>query len=116
MVDNDNIQKIFSNNLKQLLESSDKTQLELSKFLGVSNTTVNNYVKGYNMPRMDKIDRICQFFNISRLQLIEENPQPQDDEETIVLARKLGSLNQGQINLINQMIEQFEQNKDKNDD
>lgn len=116
MVDNDNIQKIFSNNLKQLLESSDKTQLELSKFLGVSNTTVNNYVKGYNMPRMDKIDRICQFFNISRSQLIEENPQPQDDEETIVLARKLGSLNQGQINLINQMIEQFEQNKDKNDD
>ncbi|WP_455093200.1 helix-turn-helix domain-containing protein [Parvimonas micra] len=48
-----------------------KTQLELSKYIGVSNTTVNNYVKGYNMPRMDKIDKICSFFNIKRSDLLE---------------------------------------------
>lgn len=115
MTEKDNIQKIFSNNLKDLLEKSDKTQLELAKFLGVSNTTVNNYVKGYNMPRMDKIDKICQFFSVRRSDLIEKINQ-KDDEDTIVLARKLGTLNESQINLINQMIDEFENNKGKNNE
>ena len=73
MANNKNeIQAIFSSNLKDLLESKNATQLELAKFLNVSNTTVNNYVKGYNMPRMDKIDGICNFFNINRSDLIEQ--------------------------------------------
>lgn len=57
-----NLPEIFSSNLKRYLSEQNRTQLELSKYLGVSNTTVNNYVKGYNMPRMDKIDKICSFF------------------------------------------------------
>lgn len=71
------IQDIFSKNLKSLLDQKDATQLELAKFLGVSNTTINNYVRGYNMPRMDKIDRICAFFNVRRTDLIEEQKNPE---------------------------------------
>lgn len=70
---NNEIQKIFSKNLKRLLEEKNTTQLELAKYLNVSNTTINNYVKGYNMPRMDKIDGICEFFNVKRSDLIEDN-------------------------------------------
>lgn len=81
MANNKNeIQAIFSSNLKDLLKSKNATQLELAKFLNVSNTTVNNYVKGYNMPRMDKIDGICNFFNINRSDLIEQK----DPELTFV--------------------------------
>ena len=58
-----------------------KTQLELSKYIGVSNTTINNYVKGYNMPRMDKIDKICRFFNIKRSDLLE-NKQISENQQT----------------------------------
>lgn len=68
----DKIQEIFSKNLKILLDEKDATQLELANFLGVSNTTINNYVKGYNMPRMDKVDAIAKFFNISREELISD--------------------------------------------
>lgn len=70
-MDEKSIQNIFSYNLRRLLMERNKTQLELSKYIGVSNTTVNNYVKGYNMPRMDKIDKICSFFNIKRSDLLE---------------------------------------------
>ena len=73
-----NLPEIFSKNLKRYLEEQDRTQLELAKYLGVSNTTVNNYVKGYNMPRMDKIDKICQFFNIKRTDLIEDKTKEID--------------------------------------
>lgn len=66
-----NLPEIFSSNLNRYLDDQNRTQIELAKYLGVSNTTVNNYVKGYNMPRMDKIDKICSFFGIQRTDLIE---------------------------------------------
>jgi transcriptional regulator len=38
----------------------------------VSTTSVNNWVKGYNTPRMDKIDKICEFFGVNRENLLSE--------------------------------------------
>ena len=68
----DQIKNIFSKNLNRLLEEKGATQLELANYIGVSNTTVNNYVQGYNTPRMDKVDKICDFFGITRSELLEE--------------------------------------------
>lgn len=64
--------KIFSLNLIRLLEEKKASQLDLAKYLGVSNTTVNNYVKGYNAPRMDKVDKIAEFFGVNREDLISD--------------------------------------------
>ena len=57
------VQKIFTKNLNNLLSEHNKTQLELANYIGVSNTSVNKWTKGYNTPRMDKIDLICSFFS-----------------------------------------------------
>ena len=65
-------QRIFSDNLKYYLKLNNKTQLDLANAIGVSNTTINNYVKGYNAPRMDKVDKICKYLGVSRSDLIEE--------------------------------------------
>lgn len=106
--------------IKYLRELNNMTQQELADKLGYkSRSTINKIENGMRDISQSQILDFANVFNVSPTYLMglsEENPQPQDDEETIVLARKLGSLNQGQINLINQMIEQFEQNKDKNDD
>lgn len=69
------IQNIFSKNLRYYLKLRNKTQLDLAKAIGVSNTTINNYVKGYNTPRMDKIDKICSFLNIERSNLLEDKKE-----------------------------------------
>ncbi|MDU7243973.1 MAG: S24 family peptidase [Clostridiales bacterium] len=68
------IKKVFVKNIQYYLEKKDFTQRELAKFVGVSNTTVNNWVNGYSMPRMNKVDLICSFFGISRSDLLEDNP------------------------------------------
>lgn len=65
-------QKIFSKNLNELLRSTEKTQLDLANYVKVSTTSVNNWVKGYNTPRMDKIDKICEFFGVNRENLLSE--------------------------------------------
>ena len=65
-------QRIFSDNLRYYLKLNNKTQLDLANAIGVSNTTINNYVKGYNAPRMDKVDKICKYLDVSRSDLMEE--------------------------------------------
>lgn len=87
----ENIQAIFSKNLNKLLNEHNKTQLELANYLNVSNTTVNNWSKGYNTPRMDKIDRICAFFRIQREDLLSDETAETYyiNEETAQVAQEL---------------------------
>lgn len=74
-------QRIFSNNLKYYLKLKNKTQLDLANAIGVSNTTINNYVKGYNAPRMDKVDKICKYLGISRSDLIEDKSTKTENQD-----------------------------------
>lgn len=75
MNDIDNIEETFRINLKKYLQQKNKKQSDLAKYLNVSNQTITNYAKGYNSPRMDKVDKIAEFFNIERSDLIGHNEQ-----------------------------------------
>ena len=86
------VQKIFTRNLNNLLHEHNKTQLELANYIGVSNTSVNNWTKGYNTPRMDKIDLICSFFHIRREDLLTDTPKEQTyytNPETAKVAQEI---------------------------
>lgn len=69
------IEKIFRTNLKKYLKEQRKTQKELADYLEISPAIVSYYIKGTNTPRMDKIDKICEFFGIQRSDLIEHNTE-----------------------------------------
>jgi len=62
----DDIRDTFKRSLNRLIEKTSVSQADLARILDVSPTTVNNWVKGYNVPRMDKIDMLCKYFNVSR--------------------------------------------------
>ena len=68
-----NINDIFVRQLKYYLNLRNKSQTDLAKYIGVSNGTITNYVNGTNMPRMDKIDKICEFLLIKRSDLLEDH-------------------------------------------
>lgn len=68
-----NINDIFVRQLKYYLNLRNKSQTDLAKYIGVSNGTITNYVNGTNMPRMDKIDKICDFLLIKRSDLLEDH-------------------------------------------
>ena len=64
------IREIFKQNLNQLFINKNVTQKALADFIGVSTATVSDWRKGKVFPRMDRIDRICQFFHIDRSELL----------------------------------------------
>lgn len=70
------IRRTFAHNLSVYLALRNRSQKELAKYVGVSGTTVTNWVRGYKMPRMDKIDKICQFLTINRDDLLSEQNPP----------------------------------------
>ena len=70
------IRRTFAHNLSVYLALRNRSQKELAKHVGVSGTTVTNWVREYKMPRMDKIDKICQFLTINRDDLLSEQNPP----------------------------------------
>ena len=92
-INQEKIQSEFTKNLNRILLEKNIQQNELANYVGVSNTTVNNWCKGYKMPRMNKVDKICSFLNISRSQLLDGIEEQKEsyylDPETAQLAQEI---------------------------
>lgn len=62
----------MAENLTGYVERSGKTQKELAAIVGVSPSTLSDWMKGKKYPRIDKIERLASFFGITKSDLIEE--------------------------------------------
>lgn len=103
-----NIESNFKKNLIYYLNLRQKSQSDLAKAIGVAKTTVSSYVNGVSMPRMDKIDKICDYLNIKRSDLLESNPDDvNEDKELMLLARDINDLTDEERELIISMIKHF---------
>ena len=63
---------IFSKNLRYYLELDGRTQADLCEFMKVSSATVSDWCNGKKMPRMDKIQTICNWLRIEKSDLLED--------------------------------------------
>lgn len=68
---------IFSTNLKKKMEDSGKTRRDICEALDFSYYTVTDWVNGKKMPRMDKIEKLANYFNCLISDLIEEKTEEQ---------------------------------------
>ena len=73
---------IFANNLKRYMKLNDKSRKDISEALGISYYTVTDWVKGTKYPRMDKVEKLAQYFGVLKSDLIEEKNSPQREERT----------------------------------
>ena len=64
--------EIFASRLRFYLNKYEISQLELSKRLGVSTTTVYNWCNAIKTPRMSKVDAMCEIFHCRRSDLTDE--------------------------------------------
>ena len=63
---------IFSMNLKQEMVKKDISQNGLARKLGCSVPTVNSWCQGQTMPRRELFDKLCQFFNVTRFDMLSD--------------------------------------------
>lgn len=64
--------KLVSKNLKRLAYESDKSPAEIAKALGINKSTLSSWMNGHRIPKMDKIDMLCNYFGCDREDIMEE--------------------------------------------
>lgn len=78
--------QVFSRNLSRYIADSGKTQKELADIIGVSAPTFNEWVSGKKFPRIDKIQKLADYFGILKSDLIEEKVTDAIDARPIQMA------------------------------
>jgi len=63
---------IFASNLKRYMDIKKKSRREVSEAIGVSYYTFTDWVNGKKYPRMDKVEKLADYFGILKSDLIEE--------------------------------------------
>lgn len=58
--------KIMANNINKFLKLAGKTKADLSRDLGIPYSTVRDWCTGTSYPRIDALDALVKYFNISR--------------------------------------------------
>ena len=67
--------EIMARNLAYYVDRSGKTQKELAEIAGVATSTFNDWMKAKKYPRIDKIERLANYFGCLKSDLIEAKPK-----------------------------------------
>ena len=63
---------IMANNIRHYMRQNNISRNELSEAIGVPYTTVTDWLKANSYPRIDKIEMMAAYFNITKALLVEE--------------------------------------------
>ena len=83
------IKSVFSVNLRNKLAAKNKTQAQLAKYLGVSQTSVSLWCNGEVLPRSTMINRIADFFMCSADELTTDHSKTVELAPEDVIAEEL---------------------------
>jgi transcriptional regulator with XRE-family HTH domain len=73
------VRTILSENLKKQMHDKSVTQQQLSEALGVSQSTISNWLREEKYPRIQHIQQLADFFNVPKSSLTEEKISKQDN-------------------------------------
>ena len=113
----------FSKNLRHYMNRSGRTQKELAEIAGVSAPTFNEWINAKKFPRIDKIQRLADYFGILKSDLIEEKASEevkrkideatdiiirmQKDKDFYALVQTLYRLDSGKIAAVKAILDNF---------
>ena len=69
----------FAKNLVYYLNVSGREQKEVANEIGVATSTFNDWATGKKYPRIDKIEKLANYFRIKKSDLIEDKKSTPDE-------------------------------------
>lgn len=73
MATNDKMKRLFSQRLVGVMQENNINQVELSKILGVSESTVGKWILCKAIPRMGVIQKLSDYFHVGKSYFLEED-------------------------------------------
>lgn len=111
MMDEKTYNKMIAANLRRLMYEKGVNGTELAKALGFTKQSVSHWMNGEHLPRMNKLDKICDYLGCKRSELIEVNagrktePITSEQAQLIQLAMNADSDN---VHLILEVLRRME--------
>lgn len=75
--------EIFAKNLKKQILKSGKDRKMISDELGFSYSTLTDWINGKKYPRIDRIEKLAEYFGISKSDLIEDFEDIKKDNDRL---------------------------------
>lgn len=68
------VRKIIGNNIKKICEMKGIKQIEIAEFMGISQGSVSNWMKGINSIDIENLAKLCSFLDVSLNQIYGVDP------------------------------------------
>ena len=88
--------KTMSNNLKRYLRINKVSRTQLSENLGISYSTISDWVNGKSYPRIDKIEMMTNYFGINKSDLVENKANQKEIDIANMVNDRMDNLNSNQ--------------------
>jgi repressor LexA len=75
--------EIFATNLKKHISFSSKDRKEIAQDLGIPYSTLTDWINANKYPRIDNIEKVAEYFGVSKSDLIEDFEAKRKDNETL---------------------------------
>lgn len=112
---------VLSKNLKKHIAKSGKDRSEVCRDLGLSYSTLTDWVNGKKYPRINNIEKLADYFNVSKSDLIEDFEEIKKDNDrlsTIVIklrtnkelldvVERLVSLDKAKLESLSRLLDTF---------
>lgn len=112
---------ILAKNLKQYITMSGKDRKDVARALNVPYSTLTDWINGNKYPRIDNVEKIADYFGVSKSDLIEDFEQKKKDNDALAdvivkirmnkdlmeVVDKVVSLDDAQINSLKNLLDTF---------
>ena len=109
--------EVFSKNLIRYMAINHVARAEICEAISVPYTTFVDWEKGRVYPRIDKIERLSNYFGIAKSDLIEEKPSAEAkslSKETIDIIARIKKLSPANRAKLSELIDLYLSSQDKN--
>lgn len=109
----------FANNLRKFIKMSGKDRKEVAEALGIPYSTLTDWANARKYPRINSIEKLADYFGISKSDLIEDFTQKEKDNDALAkiivklrtnkdmldVVEKVVSLDKAKINSLNKLLD-----------
>lgn len=71
--------QVMANNIKYYLAKNSKSASDMIRDLNLKSTTVYDWINARTYPRIDKLELMASYFNIDKLDLIDDHKNSTND-------------------------------------
>ena len=113
--------EVLAKNLKKYIAKSGKDRGEIAAELGMSYSTLTDWVNGNKYPRINNIEKLATYFKVSKSDLIEDFEEIKKDNDTLAtiivklrmnkellgVVEKLLSLDKAKLESLSRLLDTF---------